>query len=871
MRGAIAILVLAGCTELPDVARGECGNGVVEPALGEECDGAGSCGATDGANACRFVCDVDGAGCPTGYQCGADQRCRLPTEDFAVTGVRTAGVSGVSAADMDGDGAADLLGYDSRGLLIRWGDADGSLEASTRVPMAMSASRTTIPDVDGNGQRDLAIPIGDIGFGVFVGDGARGFMPAAQSAIPLSFGDACVPVTIGAVRTDGATTGEPQMLLSIGGTLMSFLEGNGCDADPELDCVLSAAGGEIVGERFVSAPLGYGAASGVSDAEHWTAGVVGTQTVSVWGENASPAVLRPERIATWVLDEPLGADGRVDFAHLDGDGCWDLLVDTGSGGSLQVVYSVQALGTCLGLAGARTRHERPNGTVLGLGDLDADGLAELIYVDATASTEGDFGGNAIFTYEALGDRSGFATQSWVATVQESPLGAEVLDYNHDGWNDLVLAYAGVMSVDFFLNYEGQGFTAFPVEVGGEPRRMVTGDFDGDLLEDLVLTARDATDPQGRDRGVAIYGEADGRPVGAQFGDFLASARPIRIDGGVQPNTDSIVLVSNRYSEEPAECERRLALLIGDASRMPVSPYVHLFAGGAGPPDAMYPLGVMDVSAGGEPRVLVAGMVAPTGPGATEPDVAVSLLGFDDAAYTDLGVSTVITSDQLPAFDVLFAAQWRDGDLDLDGTGEAIALVNQSAVVVRVAGDAIETTVQPLDERLVGSAWFDLVDLDGDLDLDAVGSSGGAVAPGGGGAEPAAPTSSYWMVENQGGTLDFTAPTVLALPADLYCVAADAIVSTDSGLPQLVSACYLSTGGTALAFATFDPAADAENVSGVRTLAIDADLFDLEVADFTGDGLDDIAILGSTQTVTLLRQCHADEVVSGSCAATEPLP
>lgn len=867
MRGvAVATLLLGACAELPDVARDTCGNGVIEGV--EECDGIAGCGAADDANACFFVCDGFGAGCPVegGYQCGADQRCRIPTETFAVSAVQSAGAYGVSAVDMDGDGAADLLGYDSRGLLIRWGDWEGVLGGSTRLSLPLQFQETTTLDVDFNGHLDVALPIASLGFGLFLGDGARGMSPAAQSAIALDFAQ-CSEITMGSMRVDGSQTGEPQLLMTIAGTFMGFLQDDvACEVDPDFDCLISPTPGPLVDGRFISAPLGYGPLSGVVAAEQFSAAVVGQDSVSVWGEDIDEAVLRPQRVAMWTLDQPFADDGHLSFADLDGDGCKDLVADTGSGGSLQVAYSQLFFTACAGLQSTITRLERPPGQFLGIGDLTNDGRAELIFTVGFVEPDGGIEGNAIFTFDPESQVVGGP----IAALQEVPASAIVLDYNHDGWRDVVVTYAGVQTVDFFLNYDGAGFSRFPIEVGGVPRTPVIGDFDGDLLEDIVVSVVDPTDPLGNDRAVVVYGEASGRPLGAQYlGDFVSEARPVKVEGGVQANTDSIMLVSNKIAETVEDCDHRLSVLIGDTSRQPVSPYIHLFSRDGGPPEPILPIGVVDISGTSGPRVIAMGLIAPEG-SATDPDVGISVLGFDGTNYTDEGTTTVLPGADVAVLDLLYSL-WRTGDLDGDGDGDAMTMTGSKAVIMSFAGGDLTADPQDLPEALFGVSWFDLVDMDGDGDLDVIGNGTGGLAPIES-EEPVAPASTFWMVENDGGALDFADPIILTMPAALYCVAAEVILSNDSGLPQVIAACYRATDetqDTVLAIGTFDPAADADEVSAVRVLPIDGDLFNLEVADFTGDGLDDIAVVGPS-TTTFFRHCRADEVFFGTCTGLDLL-
>ena len=68
---AVALAVVAGCTDFDTIDRNVCGNGLLEP--GEDCDsGAASC------VRCAVVCSAVGD-CPNAaYACGVDGVCHAP-------------------------------------------------------------------------------------------------------------------------------------------------------------------------------------------------------------------------------------------------------------------------------------------------------------------------------------------------------------------------------------------------------------------------------------------------------------------------------------------------------------------------------------------------------------------------------------------------------------------------------------------------------------------------------------------------------------------------------------------------------------------------------------------------------------------------
>ena len=94
--GLLLALSAAACAELEALDPEACGNGVVEPQVGEDCDGRVDpalgedleCGSEDaGGQACRYVCD--GAECPIGWTCEDDGICRAPSG--WPTSIRTSG------------------------------------------------------------------------------------------------------------------------------------------------------------------------------------------------------------------------------------------------------------------------------------------------------------------------------------------------------------------------------------------------------------------------------------------------------------------------------------------------------------------------------------------------------------------------------------------------------------------------------------------------------------------------------------------------------------------------------------------------------------------------------------------------------------
>src|SRR5688572_16807594 len=107
----MSALLIAGCKDLTDIGADRCGNGVIE--AGEDCepigvDGTATCGAEETANGCFFVC-VEGTGCPEGFQCGSDDRCRQASGELVGGPTVNFVLDDIAIGDVDGDRIDDVV------------------------------------------------------------------------------------------------------------------------------------------------------------------------------------------------------------------------------------------------------------------------------------------------------------------------------------------------------------------------------------------------------------------------------------------------------------------------------------------------------------------------------------------------------------------------------------------------------------------------------------------------------------------------------------------------------------------------------------------------------------------------------------------
>ena len=166
---ALSILtstLLWGCSDLPSFDLGACGNGIVEPEHGEDCDTVAASGLTcgrpaDGARACRFLCTPGGAAsCPEAWACGGDGVCRFASGGFeprAILGRFLGDVEHLASGDFDGDGRVDLFALTKGALSVRFGGADGAIAGEFDLPFP-SFGAPAVGDLDGDGRTDVVVP-----------------------------------------------------------------------------------------------------------------------------------------------------------------------------------------------------------------------------------------------------------------------------------------------------------------------------------------------------------------------------------------------------------------------------------------------------------------------------------------------------------------------------------------------------------------------------------------------------------------------------------------------------------------------------------------------------------------------------------------
>ena len=507
---ACAGLVLAaavGCRALPDIAPGVCGNGVVEAA--ETCDGfaqgQASCRPPGATLQCQLDCTTPEDGkrpaCPTDWGCGTDSVCRRATGSYrALPGSIAASAHSLLSGDFDGDGRGDIVSVEPSGQLgatrfrLHYFDRDGTVSKTWVASMRLAA--LAVADVTQDQHADIVLS--DSRVGVLLGQPNRALI---SETYPTYF----LPAT--QVRLAGALAREP-----VGDTLplvalyeragqLALYRPDANSGSLQSIADLSGSAAELAGELILGDVFEDDVRYPCLDVVFAQRGATSVSLYSACRRDETTGALawhETAQVTTLRLDPPAAIDKGPLLADIDGNGHLDLLV--GSAGQLYVAFGdgqhlsdARPLSARLPGDSAETLLEMP----LAAGDLTGDGIADLVYPSSILFSQG---GPA-----RVGIQYGSAFTRFGTNWTE----ARIADLNGNGLLDLVAVSDRSLDIDFFNGTGGLRLNPFVIPTERPVQHLASGDFDGDLIQDLAFTSSAA--PSEAQEVVVAFGNSAGPP------------------------------------------------------------------------------------------------------------------------------------------------------------------------------------------------------------------------------------------------------------------------------------------------------------------------------------------------------------------------
>ncbi len=884
MRETLLVLgcALAACSPFRDIAPdGRCGNRVLEPLDGEDCDTGTEvtgtvCGAPGTPQACRFVCGQSAAGavCPPGFHCGLDDTCRASGGLFAQARSLPFRGDAFRVADVNGDGRADFVVAEQGAVGLYLGDPTNGFLRSAELGAAVGSDGLSVGHLDGDRAADVAVLSGE---GLVL---ARG--DATGELLPVAFPVAEVVPGAGAYRLE-PMRGEPPfetqlsvaLSLGAGGTLTaSVLEAADTDASAlaELGPVTGLASELAVGE-LDRAPMGGGRTG--DEIVVLASGAPAAHVLSLECSR-DPAGLHCRLSPRARVDLGGATVDAVTMADLDGDGTADLLFHLfqhgggmgGMGGmgpppggppvAVSIAYGdgLGRFGDAPGGRGAPAARPDPPralpapgplggaADILAVADLDADGLPDLVTQGGIYFVRG--------VHPWVLEAGALATGMWDSAV--------VADFNRDGTLDVAaISGGGAASVELLVGSRRRGaYTRQRAQaLGSAIRQLRVGDFDGDRFPDLaaIVDRRHVT---------VFFSDAQGLPRRSALVGDLGGAERIVPASNAEGTADDLVVTAR-----PTEARRTLTRFLATGSAL-----MRASIGFGGPLRAV---ALGRFGAGGTPGVvLVGGRPTSALPGPRPGDAAWLLDGGDGVGGTvpvlhplaATGCDAIVSGE--PPLLVV-------ADLDGDGTDElvAVGLGNSNpnpvmgpgglprfrVAIARVQGSTL--ACQALDDLsgVFNPRAASIADVDGDGhpelivtlrtpppkpdDPDFVPPS--APPPG----VPGTGFAIYFGAASDAGVALTSSPAY-------YPVDQMRAVAAVGGQLAVVS-----DTGSFLQTLTADRSLVASRYQlplGVILTGVDS----LLATDVDGDGLDDIVVGGTTPAVMLQQECDARRAAAQQC-------
>jgi len=545
---AITLLALAalGCTDLPPIAQSTCGNAVIEPSNGEDCDSFATttdsvCLPPGDARECRYDCSPGSDGtrppCPAGMGCGVDGTCRWASQAFEATATLIqASPRALVTGDVDGDRRDDLAVVERDRAVVHYFGDSAALDAELVVP---SASYTepfpVMAELSGDSMADLVVPH-EVGVVAVLGNAGRTLRPTAYPSVvlpedvdeahyvsvdlfPQIPGEEVLLLAstksnpVAALVYVDKTLGIEQITATLQPSqLADGLLVGGLNEDPvDSPCDEIVLPFRDLKNLFVFSPCKRDPAKGI--------------VINANGASTTVDLHPGDLVVGPVVLADIDHDGHLDLGCVGTDGTERFIeVAYGLGdGSFHSSTPVPAVGDGFAARAGTLAGAKP----LALGDLNGDG--KLDYVDATG----------VYVQRPSGwERTGKSGSTPFAE-------AVIADLNGNGIPDVLAAFSESPGALFFNGGKDGYSSSWEVMSEGRLAQLEVGDFDGDLILDVA--AAEAASP-GRDFLSILFGDVQGAPHPSAHMGLMDSIRQVaraRANPAGEPETieEDLVTIS----------------------------------------------------------------------------------------------------------------------------------------------------------------------------------------------------------------------------------------------------------------------------------------------------------------------------------------